>query len=149
MYKKNIINELRFNEKIIIGEDVDFLYRALKNIKYSIVDTNNIVYKYRIRKNSASHSKYNNNIEKEIEIAELMINDIKDSEKSLLKNAIRRYQRVNVSCMIKYFREYGNIKGTEHLVKNIKKYKMCLDIEYLFKYILILYFSPVLKIIMK
>ena len=149
LYRTKVINKNRFDESIVIAEDFDFLYRVLKNVKVTIVNTDIFVYQYRVRETSAMRKKYSNTFEYEIELTEKVLEDIKESDPMLLKDAIRRYQRINVSCIDKYFKENGNIEGVMHLKENLKKYKINLKLKDYIKIILLLYNRPLLKVIYK
>lgn len=149
LYNIEVIGKNRFDVNITIAEDFDFLYRVLKNVKNAVINTNYTVYKYRIRETSAMRANYNNKFENEIKLAENVLEDVKNNNSLLTADAIRRYQRINVSCMDKYFRENGNIHGVMHLKENLKRYKINLSIKSYLKMLLLLYGRPMLKAVYK
>lgn len=147
LYKKDVIGNFEFDKNLCIAEDVDFLYRILKNVNRTVIDTTNIIYQYRVRQTSAMRAKYDSKFEDEIELTEKMIEDVKHQYPELEKYAIRRYQRVNVSCLGKYYRENGSLEGVKHLIGNIRKYNNNLELKYNIRFLLLVYCRPLLKLI--
>lgn len=149
IYEKKVLANNRFNEKLVIAEDFDFLYNVLKNVKRLSVNTHEIIYSYRLRDTSAMRKKYDDKFENEILLCENVLQEVKAQKPNVEKAAIRRYQRANVSCIDKYYKENLNINGVKHLVKNIKKYQMNLKIKDFIKYVLLVRGKFILKMIYK
>lgn len=147
IYKSEIINNNRFDENIVIAEDFDFLYKVLKKVNRLSVNTFEIAYKYRVRETSAMRKKYNDKFENEVTLCEKVLLEIQNERPNIEKAAIRRYQRANLSCIDKYYKENFNIKNVKHLVKNIKKYNMNLKFKDYLKYILLTRCKILLKLI--
>lgn len=149
LYESSLLKEVRFDRKLVIAEDLDFLYKVLKKVKRAVLNTEEIIYYYRVREDSAMRTKYNSKFENEISITEKILEDIQLNNVQLENSAIKRYQRINVSCIDKYFRENLDIKGVEHLKDNLKKYKINLSFRHYVKMILLLHCRLGLKIIYK
>lgn len=149
LYKRNIIDKVRFDTSLVIAEDFDFLYKVLKNAKCLSINTHKVIYKYRVRNDSAMRNKYNNKFENEVLLCEKVLEEVKKEKPNLEKDAIRRYQRANVGCIDKYFKENLNIDGVKHLEKNIKKYKMNLKVKDCIKFILLTKCRWMLRMIYK
>lgn len=149
MYRREIIGDERFNKELTIAEDFDFLYRILKKVDAVVVNTSNTVCYYRHRDDSAMRQKYDKKFEKEIDLSESVLKDVEKNFVSLKDNAIRRYQRVTVSCIDKYFRENGNINDIKYLLDRMNKYPIKLDVFQKIKLFMLLYCKCGLKLIYK
>jgi len=123
MYKKELWNNIRFNLNTKIAEDLEVLYVILKKCNLINVDTTKLLYNYRIRNTSAIQQKYNKHFEKEIDIVDEIREDIKKQYPKIYDYAIKRYIRINLTCILRYYKEKGELQGVEHLINNIKKYK--------------------------
>lgn len=123
MYKKEIFCDVKFNLKTKIGEDLELLYQVIKRCKIINVDTSKYLYYYRRREGCITSQRYNENWKREIEIVETIINDFKNNNSSLYKYAIKRYIRINVTCINKIIKTNGNNNSIKKLRDNIIKYK--------------------------
>lgn len=155
IYRRKIINNIFFDNNLEIAEDLDFLYRTINAANTVSIDTNNVVYYYRIRENSATTDMYSESWKKEIKLCENIIKDIEKKDNNRLKiYAIKRYIRINCTCMIKILiysptdkKEYNMLK------KNIKKYFWIfmtnnkIEIKKKIKLVLVMYFKNILKYI--
>ena len=153
LYKKELWNNIRFNPQTKIAEDFEVIYLLFKKVNRVNVNTKDLLYFYRIRTDSTIASKYNKDFENEIQLTEKIKEDILKNFPKIYKYAIKRYIRINITCIIKYYRENKNFKGVEHLIENIKKYKLKkytkATLKDRIKLIIILYFSWILKLIFK
>lgn len=133
MYKREIIGNERFDENVNIAEDFDFLYRVLKKVDKVAINNNELVYYYRIRNGSLMRQKYNKKFENEINLTEKVLEDVKINFPKIEDSAIRRYQRIVISCINKYFKENNEIDGVSHLLEHLDKYplkiELCLRIQ--------------------
>jgi len=149
LYKRETISSERFDENLTIAEDFDFLYRILKRANKVYVDTTNMTNCYRIRSGSLMRQKYNKKFENEIDLSEKVLLDVKTNFPSLINTAIRRYQRVIVSCIDKYFRENESIVGVEYLLQRLKKYPNKLDLFQRMKLFMLLRCKTIIKLVYK
>lgn len=156
MYKTEIAKKAIFDKNLKISEDLDYIYKILKYVKKVKVNTSKSLYYYLIRENSATTNRYNENWEKEINLSEQILLDLKKKEeKEILPYAIRRYVRINYTCIMKVLRYNQENEIYLKLSNNIKKYLK----EYLkstkisiiekIKTILALYFKNIVKILLK
>ncbi len=149
IYKKSLMVNERFDENIKLIEDFEFSYRIMKKVNKVALNTCTYVYAYRIRNNSLMRQKYNKKFENEIDLSEKVLEDVSKIYPSLKNNAIRRYQRVIVSCIDKYFRETEETEGIKYLLEKLKKYPNELDLFQRVKLFMILHCKKILKIIYK
>lgn len=153
MYKKEVIENIKFNENTIIAEDLEFLFKTICEANSVGVNTKKNIYYYRLRENSASTNEYNENWQKEIEICKDIIDYAMINRQDIVLNAIRRYVRINCTCMEKILKYTKNDnKNYNNLKDNIKPYlkKYILNYEVDFKekvkVLLLMHFKNIFKI---
>lgn len=122
MYKRELFNDIAFNESTKIAEDLEIIYKLIAKSKKISIDTSKIMYYYRDRDDSATAAEYNKDWEKEIKICEEILNFIKKEYPQLVNYAIKRYVRINVTCICKILKYSENIDGALKLRENILKY---------------------------
>ncbi len=122
MYKNNIAKNVKFREDLKISEDLVYLYNVIKNSKIIKVNTNLNTYYYRLHKSNTTSCEFNDDWEKEIQICKNIIEDCQINFNDLLPYAIKRYIRINYSCMMKILRYNQDIEIYNKLKNNIKKY---------------------------
>lgn len=154
MYKKEMFDEYRFNEKTKIAEDLEIMYKILSSTKRVAINTTKQLYYYRIRENSALHTKYNNNHENELKIIEEAMFFLNTRYKNIISSIMKKYINVNYRCLKKsiidrkYDMElYGRIRDNIIKYKNEAKKVKCLKTK--IKKFIILYGDWILKIIYK
>lgn len=154
MYKKDLFKDIKFNKKIKIAEDLDVLYRVIDKCNLINIDTSKKLYYYRIRENSATAVNYNKDWNNEIKICKDIISFIKNRYPDILDFAIKRYIRINVTCINNIMK--NNLNKKEELIelqKNIKKYKKNylinknITIRNKLKYLVAIQKYPILNII--
>lgn len=128
MYKKYLFNNIRFNTNIRIAEDLDVLSKIILKCDKVTINTRMRLYYYEIRNNSAIHKEYGREFKKEIEICQEMIEKISGQYPKIKKYAIRRYIRINITCIVRVMKATNmneNEKDLEikELKNNIDKYK--------------------------
>lgn len=121
MYKKELFKNIRFNEKTKIAEDLEVLYKVLDKCKKISINTFENLYYYRIRDDSATVNKYNSDWENEINISEEIIKFVEKKYPNVVNYAIKRYVRINVTCISKVLKYDKNIEQAICLRKNIVK----------------------------
>lgn len=153
MYKKNIIKNIKFNEDIAIAEDLDFLFKALCIANSVAVNTKKNTYYYRLRENSATTNEYSENWQKEIEICKDIIDYAMLNRQDITLSAIRRYIRINCTCMVKILKYTKNDNKNYNKLKNnikpyLKKYILNnqIDFKEKLKVLLLMYFKILLEI---
>lgn len=114
MYKLDKIKHNKFMPNVNIAEDVEFLYRALKNSQKVNIDTSFLTYNYVRRKQSAIHSGFNDDRKKEFEIYKSIKSDM---EKFMLES------QKNIEAW--YFKRVVFIMS---LIKETSQYKEELNI---------------------
>ena len=101
IYKKTLFKQEKFNEDIKIAEDFDLLIRVMQKCKKISINTFEKMYCYQIRKDSVTAQNYNKDFENEIKITERILKKFEKEENEFLNYAIKRYIRINVSCINK------------------------------------------------
>lgn len=131
IYKKEILDFIRFDENLKIAEDLKFLINILENIESVYVDTTVCLYNFTLRNNSATSCEFNENWKNEILLCENIENTL--TNKKLKKYAKKRYIKINLDCIIKLVREGYDLNNKElsNLIKNIKNKK---NIYYKFQF---------------
>lgn len=122
VFKRDLINKSRFNEKTKISEDLEFVINIIDRIN-EVEIIPDILYNWLVRKDSATKTKFNDNWKKEIIICENIINLTERKYKELKRVAIKRYIRINITCYKKIL-DYDkyNKQERKYIRKNIKKY---------------------------
>ena len=136
MYKKEIFKNIRFNEKTKIAEDLEIIYKLIDQCNKISVDTSKYLYNYRKRKTSVTNSKYNEAWENEIKICDQIINFIEKKYPNIKDFAIKRYIRINVSCIYKILNNKQQHDKIKKLKANINKYEKKLYVNTNFKNII-------------
>lgn len=81
IFKKSILNNIKFPEGYAVGEDMYFVYRAIQNSKNMYLDSSTSGYHYIIREKSAMTSKFNTKFYDPIKLSQKMLDDNKGSLK--------------------------------------------------------------------
>lgn len=118
--KREIIEQIRFDERISFGEDLLFQYYTLKSSK-KIKIINNILYHYVIRDGGICKS---SDIDKKIQgiyVTDIILKENFDDRK--IKNyAIIKYVNINILVLMQYKEYKKNNEYYNRLSKNLKKY---------------------------
>lgn len=118
--KREIIEQIRFDERISFGEDLLFQYYTLKSSK-KIKIINNILYHYVIRDGGICKS---SDIDKKIQgiyVTDIILKENFDDRK--IKNyAIIKYVNINILVLMQYKEYKKNNEYYNKLSKNLKKY---------------------------
>ena len=122
MYKSELWKNIRFNKDTKIAEDLEVLYYIFERAKKVVVDTKNKLYYYIVRENSAIHTSYNEDWEKEILISKKIIEKVQLEHPNILKLAIKRYIIVNMNNIIRIKENHQDTESIKKLQKNIKPY---------------------------
>lgn len=124
MFKQNIAKGIKFNSMLQIGEDLDFCYNAFKKAINIYVDTSKMNYYCLVRKNSVTTEKYNHKWKNEIELCEDIISRVRTDYHNIEEYAIKRYIRINYSCIMKILKEDSfNNDEYKEIRSNILRYK--------------------------
>lgn len=109
VYRREIIKDCRFPKEINFAEDYCFLVQILRYVK-EIIYINDVLYYYRIRKNSLSHKVNTDIIERKINYVNWMINFYRNKmEKDILDEF--------------YFSNYCDVVSAVYGVSKISKSK--------------------------
>lgn len=144
LYKTSLIKKIRFNEKMKIAEDLDFLLRVFEKSS-KVLLTNHYKYYYVIRNDSTVRTLSTKTFD-EFNYCNEVIEKYKNT--SLEKYAIKHYVNVNISYAFNYDLNKENLK---QIKSNIKKYKKYYSIfsdasrNEKVKYKLVMYFYPLVK----
>lgn len=125
IYKRELFDDIRFNNKTIIAEDMEIIYRLIDKAENGIyVNTEQLLYNYEVRENSALHKKITKDHVKEIVILEDFMKFINDNYPELYNNVIGRYICKNAELILEItYRENNNKEVISILKGNILKYK--------------------------
>lgn len=156
IYKTDIWKNVHFNEDTVIGEDMEVLYKVLLKSNKVKINTNERLYYYtKNRNDSATKSNYNKNWEKEIAICENILKDCRENHKDVFPFALKRYIRINYSCIVKILTyDSENKEVYTQLRKNILKYNEYgiynkFDLKMKVKIRLVLYFKKLAIILLR
>ena len=119
IYRKDLLEKIRFNCKYSIAEDLDFLYRYIKQISSAYFLSKNTYY-YLKREGSATNSIYSEKWNDELKICNFIISEMVELENNFHKYAKRKYIRLNIN---QAYRFKLNKNQTKILKNNIKIYK--------------------------
>ena len=119
IYRKDLLEKIRFNCKYRIAEDLDFLYRYIKHIRSAYFLSKNTYY-YLKREGSATNSIYSEKWNDELKICNFIISEMVELENNFHKYAKRKYIRLNIN---QAYRFKLNKNQTKILKNNIKIYK--------------------------
>lgn len=119
IYKKEILRKCKFNCNYRIAEDLDFLYKYIKNLNSAYFLGENTYYWLK-REGSATNSKYTDKWNDELEICKYIINDTSNISEVLNKYAKGKYIKVNIKQAERF---NLNKKQIELFRSNIKVYK--------------------------
>lgn len=119
IYRKDLLEKIRFNCKYRIAEDLDFLYRYIKQISSAYFLSKNTYY-YLKREGSATNSIYSEKWNDELKICNFIISEMVELENNFHKYAKRKYIRLNIN---QAYRFELNKNQTKILKNNIKIYK--------------------------
>lgn len=120
LYKKELFEKYRFNEKTVIAEDLEIIYKIISDANYVFINTNEKMYYYQIRKDSATTEEFNSDWEKEIDISAQIIEFIEKKYPNILNYAIKRYIRVNQTLLRKLILNNTSKAKEKELLNNIK-----------------------------
>ena len=119
MYRKDLLEKIRFNCEYRMSEDLDFLYRYIKHIRSAYFLSKNMYY-YLKREGSETNSIYSEKWTDELKICNFIISEIVELENDLHKYAKRKYIRLNINQAYKFTLNKNQIKNFKN---NIKLYK--------------------------
>lgn len=100
LYKKKLFNNIKFNPKIRIAEDMDVLYRVLYKSN-KIVQIPERLYNWTNRKDSVTKENDISKWQDEIDVCENIIKFCKENCKEIENYAIKRYIRINKTLILK------------------------------------------------
>ena len=123
LYSRDLWNNYRFNEKTKIGEDLEVLYKIFQIANSVSIDTYERLYFYtKYRNDSITKNGNRNDWNAEILICDKIIEECSPKNKNVLQYAIKRYIRVNYTCLVNELKN-GKYDNYEKLKSNILKYK--------------------------
>lgn len=143
LYKKSIIGDIRFDEKLILGEDLYFNFKVLLKQHKIVIDTRNSYYNYVIVPTSKMNKKISWKHIEYINFLENIVNEVpKDlvnfAEAKVIREKIKIFKKIIESNDFEY-EEYRN-----KYIKEIKKYSFFKCIKYLnVKSILLIYLMKI------
>lgn len=122
MYKASILKDIRFDVNLKIGEDLKFNIQAMEKANAVFINTELLLYNYLIRDNSVTRDKFNEKWQGEINLCEQIIEYEKKRHPNIYLLAVKRYIRINYSCIMKVIMSKDNATYLK-LKRNILKYK--------------------------
>lgn len=153
IYKSELLNDIRFDTNLKIGEDFKFMMEVLNKCHNVNIDTTQNLYHYRLNEDSVTQQ--NGRKEdwiQEIEISKSKIQYIENKYPNIKNKAIQRYIRVNITYFTKRIKE-NNFRLNEEkklFCERVKGYKIKYlfltnaNIKYKIKFIFILVFPEML-----
>lgn len=154
IYKRETLNNIKFDVNLKIGEDFKFIMEVLNKCKNVNIDTSQNLYHYRLNEDSVTQQDgRKEDWIKEIEISKSIIQYIEKEYPELTKYAIQRYIRVNITYFTKMIKEGKFNKKQEKKIfyKNVRTYivnylfNTSANLKYKFKFVLILTFPNILE----
>ena len=122
LYKSDLWNNIRFNENTKIAEDLEVLFKIFRKVNKTIVNTREFYYNWLYRNKSATKVGYNEDWKKEIDMTKNILNFIELKYPNIVNSAIKRYIRINISCIVGVIKYDYNIYEINELKNNIKPY---------------------------
>ena len=119
MYRRDLLEKIRFNCEYSIAEDLDFLYRYIKHIRSAYFLSENTYY-YLKREDSITNSAYGEKWNDELKICNFIINETCKLDNDLHKYAKKKYIIFNINQAYRFALNKNQIKN---LKNNIKLYK--------------------------
>ena len=136
LYKKNLFNNISFNEKRRISEDLEVMFQLIPKCNKIVYDSTPLYY-WIIHNNSTIHRKFIENKDKwddEINLCEMLIEKSQKQNTNLVNYAIKRYVRVNIFCISRIIHEKESKKLINIYKNNIMKYyKTCMSFTFVKK----------------
>ncbi len=124
LYKKNVIDNVRFIEGRKIHEDSYFVFRVFLN-KPTVVARDVCIYKYRVNENSASHAAFSEKYFDILYFAKEKYKTIEDNYPHLLDKAKNMLVKSNIAmlqCLLNT-NEKKYKKDVKSCIREVKKYK--------------------------
>lgn len=152
MYKISILKNVEFDVNLKIGEDLKFNIQVFERANKVFVNTEKLLYNYLIRKNSVTRNEFNEMWMGEIDLCEQIIEKEKKTNFNIYSYAIKRYIRINYSCILKTIKAKGNNNEYLKLKENILKYKehgiyKNFKLKEKLKLFLVLHFKKIISVI--
>jgi len=153
MYKKTLLDDIKFDTNINIGEDFKFIIEVLDKANKISIDTKQNLYHYKMTENSVTKQKNRkNDWLEEIKLTESMFKPIEEKYPKIKSRAIQRYIRVNITFLTNMIKENDEeLKNEiEQFYKRVSQYKFTYifrtkaNIKYKIKFILLLTFPNIL-----
>jgi len=129
LFKREILGDMRFNEKILYIEDLPFVYNYLKKCENSCVYSNRVLYHYIRNPTGSTKRKFNIGKLTALKTMECIIKDCKKNMPQILKHARGLYCLINLEIL--YYTLRDRYKSRE-LRKNLKK-NISVNLKYLTK----------------
>lgn len=121
LYRKELLNDIYFDEELHVAEDFDFVYKCLLNTE-KIVYGSKVLYIYRQHDESCMHSDNWNKYEKTWEISYHRIKNIKKNIPELM-NAYITYLFIQALGFFSMSNGWKNADAFKHkLIKMVSKY---------------------------
>ena len=156
IYRTVIWKNICFNEKTVIGEDLEVLYKVFLKVNQVSINTDKRLYFYtKNRSDSVTKNNFNKNWEKEIKICEDILIDCNKKHDKVFHYALKRYVRINYSCIVNILKNTPeDMLNYKKLKENILKYKKYgiynnFDLKMKIKLTLVLYFRKLAIKILK
>ncbi len=133
LFKREIIGELRFNEKYSIAEDKLFIYQYLTKVE-KVVFISEALYHYNhTNETAATKASFNNNKMHSLQVSQMICDDVKNNYNNLIEYALS--SDIDVKCRVycdinKYKKEKDFIVEYKKLKKDIMKYSLFKKLRY-------------------
>lgn len=152
LYKRSLFNDLYFNRKIRIAEDLEVLYKVFYKAK-QVVYIPDALYNYSINTTSVTHDLLSDKWLDEINVCDEIVKFSEEHCQEISDYAKKRYIRINFTLAERIFEHNYNMISLKEIKSNLKKYKLnnknILNKNFKIKIFLIEYIPFVLKIYYK
>ena len=135
LFKKEVIRDIKFPSGFAIGEDMFFVYKALKNSTKVVLNSNICHYQYILRKSSAMNGDFSDKYLDTVNLSEAILEDIV-SYSPLVPYAEAHliHEKIKVlEYMMKNNASKGYDKYRMKYTKDIRKYSIVKGVKYLSK----------------
>ncbi len=117
MFRREVLQGIRWDETVSHNEDLLFLYEVMKNCRRAAY-TSDVCYYYCANEGSAVHSKFNYKKMTMIDVWDKLL--LENPDKQYVRN---QYVRVNIMCAMQAAQDgYNETSDIQRLRKNIRKH---------------------------
>ena len=126
LFRKDILEGLRFPEGYSVGEDMYFQYQVLKKAKKIAIDTTDSKYMYIIREESAMTNRFNDRFFDTIELSKKIVEENKENSEMF---CYAKAHEIHETCKVLEYMYLASAeveyrKERDKLLSSIKRYRL-------------------------